>query len=610
MYFLETFQQQNVSRGRIMKPLLLLLIVSISSVATAQQPANGSIQGVIVQKGSDNVVWGASVELRAEGGTAALFGAITREDGKFAFPAVPPGRYQLLATSPGYVPAEYGQKRMKGAGLPLVVASGQPLRDVRVEMVPTGAIAGRVTNSSGQPIAIVDVFALKSSYQEGQRILTQVLSAKTDERGEFRMFWLTPGTYYINAVVPDTTNQANLIMNTDGFDNGNSVIGIRNNLRDVLSHPIGTGAAPDEAHVPIYYPSTANPQQARAIDVRPGEDIRGINLIADVVKTVHVRGVVPGASATSPIMAQGRLIPLDPAWPPSPVPIDPTTGKFDVSRVVPGPYILYVQQRPAAATSPADAWWASLPLEIHEQDVEGLSIVPRPGIPLPGKVIVEGQSDTDGNSPAAGLFIGMRPDPLITQQAPSPSTRISNDGTFVLPGVIAGNYRMYVPPLLNPTNPQLLSGLPPLRANLANTYVKSIRVAGSDVLDGGVHLTPTEGMSMEIVIGAHAGVIEGTVRRGADPASEITVGMLPNAVNARGFRTDMHRTTLTDASGKFRMSGLPPGDYKIFAWEDADKDAIMDLDFVRGYEDKGTRIAIGEGEFKQIDLQVLSSKQN
>ena len=72
---------------------------------------------------------------------------------------------------------------------------GWPLNDVHIDMVPTGAISGRVTNASGEPIAIVDVFALKSSYQEGQRILTQVLSAKTDERGEFRMFWLTPGSY-------------------------------------------------------------------------------------------------------------------------------------------------------------------------------------------------------------------------------------------------------------------------------------------------------------------------------------------------------------------------------------------------------------------------------
>ena len=262
--------------------------------APAQTVATTAVAGVVMQRGNDNVVWGASVELRKEGSSTALFGALTREDGKFQFPAVPSGRYQLVATSPGYVPSEYGQKRMKGAGLPLIVEAGRPLNDVHIDMVPTGAISGRVTNASGEPIAIVDVFALKSSYQEGQRILTQVLSAKTDERGEFRMFWLTPGSYYINAVIPDSTNQAALIMNSDGFDSGTSIMGVRTVLRDVLSRPIATGASENEAHVPIYYPSTSNPQLARPIDVRPGEDIRGINLIADIVRTVHVRGVVAG----------------------------------------------------------------------------------------------------------------------------------------------------------------------------------------------------------------------------------------------------------------------------------------------------------------------------
>ncbi|HLQ75810.1 MAG TPA: hypothetical protein VK210_00555, partial [Terriglobia bacterium] len=207
-----------------------------------------------------------------------------------------------------------------------------------------------------------------------------------------------------------------------------------------------------------------------------------------------------------------------------------------------------------------------------------------------------------------GLFLGMRPDPLVTQQAPSPSTRVSNDGTFVLPGVIAGNYRIYAPPLLSPNNPQLLSGLPPIPPALQNSYVKAVRVGGNDVLDGGIHLTPTEGLTMEIVLGTNASVLEGRVMRGTEPASDITVGMLPNAANARGFRTDMHRTALTDASGKFQIRGLPPGDYKIFAWEEADKDAIMDLDFVRGYEERGTRLEIKDGETKTVELNVIPAR--
>ncbi|HET9132297.1 MAG TPA: carboxypeptidase-like regulatory domain-containing protein, partial [Terriglobia bacterium] len=196
-----------------------------------------------------------------------------------------------------------------------------------------------------------------------------------------------------------------------------------------------------------------------------------------------------------------------------------------------------------------------------------------------------------------------------TQQAPSPATRVSPDGTFVLAGAIAGNYRVYAPPLLSPNNPGLLSGLPPAPPALGNSYIKSIRVGGADVLDSGVRLVPVEGLTMEVVIGSSAGILDGKVTRDGKPAADVTVGMLPNSASARGYRTDMHRTILTDASGHFQFRGLPPGDYKIFAWEDADKDAIMDLDFVRGYEEKGTRLEIADGEKKSIELNVIPARQ-
>jgi hypothetical protein len=592
-----------------MKRLLpLFWIALLLQTAIAQVAPGVPVQGIVTQMGSNEVVWGASVELRKEGGNTALYGALTGVDGKFAFPSVPAARYQLIATSPGFVPAEYGQKRMKGAGLPLVVVSGQDMPNLRLEMVPTGAISGRVTDPYGQPIAIADVFVLKSSYQEGRRILTQFLSAKTDERGDFRLFWLTPGTYYLNVVVPDGTNQADLIMNSENINPATSIIGVRTILRDVLSRPIGTGAAENEAHVPIYYPSTTNPQQARAIEVRPGEDIRGIYITAGVVRTFHVRGVVSNFVAGAGMQGQTRLIPTDPAWPPMQTQLDSNTGKFDYGRVVPGSYILYVQVRPPGATSPADALWATMPLEVREQDVDNLTLVPRAGINLTGKVVLDGQPAGTLTSLVGGLFLGMRPDPLVTQQAPSPSTRVSPDGTFVLAGAIAGNYRVYAPPLLSPNNPALLSGLPPSPPGLENSYVKSIRVGGADVLDSGVRLIPVEGLSMEIVLGTNAGILEGHVMRDGKPAADVTVGMLPNASSARGYRTDMHRTILTDTSGHFQLRGLPPGDYKIFAWEDADKDAIMDLDFVRGYEEKGTRIEIADGDKRSIELNVIPAR--
>ena len=79
---------------------------------------------------------------------------------------------------------------------------------------------------------------------------------------------MTPGLYHVDVIVPDGTNSFNLIMNADGLDTQSTMNTNRSIVRDVLSRPIGTGAAPNEAHVPVYYPSVTEPQQARGGSVR------------------------------------------------------------------------------------------------------------------------------------------------------------------------------------------------------------------------------------------------------------------------------------------------------------------------------------------------------
>ena len=74
-----------------MKHLLPAALIALFIQTATAQTSNGvPLQGVVTQRGSDEVVWGASVELRKEGGTTALYGALTGVDGKFAFPSVAP----------------------------------------------------------------------------------------------------------------------------------------------------------------------------------------------------------------------------------------------------------------------------------------------------------------------------------------------------------------------------------------------------------------------------------------------------------------------------------------------------------------------------------------
>ena len=70
-------------------------------------------------------------------------------------------------------------------------------------MTLTGSISGRVTDAGGEPIAHAFVMALQPWYQKGQRRLAFVQAVQTNDLGEYRLFWLPPGRYFIAATFED-----------------------------------------------------------------------------------------------------------------------------------------------------------------------------------------------------------------------------------------------------------------------------------------------------------------------------------------------------------------------------------------------------------------------
>src|SRR5262249_1551936 len=148
-----------------------------------------AIRGVVVQSMSLEPVAKAVVRLSG-GGNADPLVVTTGADGRFEFPNVTSGTYDLTAARSGYLVTAFGQRGPSGSGSKLTVEAGVNVDNVRLVMTATGTISGRVSDNSGDPLANVPVQALKYSYADGQRTLTQVKIDQTDDRGEFRLFWL------------------------------------------------------------------------------------------------------------------------------------------------------------------------------------------------------------------------------------------------------------------------------------------------------------------------------------------------------------------------------------------------------------------------------------
>src|SRR5437773_4824117 len=127
-------------------------------------------------------------------------GALTDENGIFDFTELPAGRYTLTVSKSGFISLSYGQRRPLQAGTPLQLGDGQQLKGVDFQLPRGSAIAGRVLDEDGDAMPGVAVRVMRYQYQQGERRLTPAGSAQTDDRGQFRVWGLLPGDYYVSAV--------------------------------------------------------------------------------------------------------------------------------------------------------------------------------------------------------------------------------------------------------------------------------------------------------------------------------------------------------------------------------------------------------------------------
>ena len=75
-----------------------------------------------------------------------------------------------------------------------------------------------------------------------------------------------------------------------------------------------------------------------------------------------------------------------------------------------------------------------------------------------------------------------------------------------------------------------------------------------------------------------------------NPAPGAKVVLVPD--EARRGRNDAYFTETSDCRGQFTLATVPPGSYKLFAWEDIPQGAYQYPDFIRRYEDRGQSVSV------------------
>jgi hypothetical protein len=143
-------------------------------------------------------------------------------------------------------------------------------------------------------------------------------------------------------------------------------------------------------------------------------------------------------------------------------------------------------------------------------------------------------------------------------------------------------------PLVSTVN---LCGLP------AAFYVRSVRYAGKEVPRAG--FDATDKGDLEIAVGGSAGVLEGSVA-GADgkPAGNAAILLAPASGPAPP------RTGTADDGGYFYFGNLPPGTYRLIAFDVTAPDAFQPLESLRRVASRGRRVKLGPSGHEKVQVTV------
>ena len=96
-------------------------------------------------------------------------------------------------------------------GTTLSLDPGQHLKEVNFKLTPHGVVSGRIVDEDGGPVARASVQAQSYRRIDGRKQLVPSGAAGTNDLGEYRIFGLAPGKYYLSATYNQTMWEPTLL---------------------------------------------------------------------------------------------------------------------------------------------------------------------------------------------------------------------------------------------------------------------------------------------------------------------------------------------------------------------------------------------------------------
>jgi len=293
-----------------------------------------------------------------------------------------PGRHDLYARASGYRSTSLGEEPNLG-GTVMSISANQPPMTLTIALHRGSTIAGVVTNDLKEPVIGAQVRAIIRR-SVGDRRFMATETAKTDDRGAYRIIGLEAGQYFVNA--------------TDG-----------------LSVAFATSAR--------------TPGTPRAILVGVDATQTGVNIQTKPSPSGTITGSLTGPGTGAPGLSALLLQETGAVgfWPVTSARVEPG-GQFSMSDVPTGRYILVV--RPGAIPAPLHGW-ARADVIVGADNSASPTLAIHPGARISG-TIAPGPARVTVEIAPLGTD---HPEAITARTAPGGA------GPFVIPNVAPGRYR-------------------------------------------------------------------------------------------------------------------------------------------------------------------------
>jgi hypothetical protein len=479
-----------------------------------------------------------------------VYGAMTDRAGHFSISAMKPGLYLIVPERAGFV---FVRPPGPIPATVLALKPGQHIANQKVEMTPSVFISGRVADEAGDPVPGA-ALQLRAAPPDTDFVnpFAIPLPNYSDDRGQFRIV-VSPGKYYLQA------------------------------------SPRNYGFGPP--YVPTYYPNADSMSEASPIQVKPGQDVTSLeirlthaksSLSRGAVQTLSIGGLVTGTpnGTRATVIARGSHNPammqtmrgsmVDPA------------GRFMIGGLPPGSYKVFAQS--VAGTSRLQS--QVVEVQLTGADVSNVQLQLAPGEDLGGSL------ELPGEAPARKFAVKLEATDSGGPGNPETTPAgVGKDGSFRIPAIFPGSYRVRVEPL-----PE-------------GTFIRSVTLDGAAVNDAGFELSHSgPGARLKISLSRNASQLSGKVldHDGAPLTSPLGEVLLWR--DAAQVLPDHNPV----ADSRYTLKDLRPGKYRVLAVDAFDFTNLAGAnhpdEFAKALRAAAEEIEVGEGVRMAKDLKVAAKE--